>query len=88
MYAAVGKSYPAIYVSDIARANNDPNSPYYDASGQFLGRPVVGSNGETILDPNLAYAGSTQPKHRLGISNTFKYGNFSLNMLWEYRGGP
>ena len=87
VYAAIGKPYPAVYVSDIARANSDPQSPYYDASGQYLGRPVVGANGETILDPNLAYAGSTQPKHRLGITNTLKYGNFGLTFLWEYRGG-
>lgn len=87
LYASVGYGFPALYVNDIQRASSDPASPFYDKSGQYVGRPVVDSNGETILDPTLKYAGSTQPLHRIGLTNSFKYGNFGLNVLWEYRGG-
>jgi TonB-linked SusC/RagA family outer membrane protein len=87
VYAAVGYGFPALYVTDIQRASSDASSPYYDKSGQYVGRPVVDANGETILDPTLKYAGTTQPLHRIGLTNMFKYGNFGLNVLWEYRGG-
>lgn len=87
VYAALNVAYPALYVSDIYRVSSDPSSPYYDKTGQYVGRPVVNSSGETMLNPNLVYAGSTQPKHRLGISNTFRYADFGLTFLWDYRGG-
>ncbi|QJD79011.1 SusC/RagA family TonB-linked outer membrane protein [Spirosoma rhododendri] len=86
-YAAIGRSFPALYVTDIQRVSGDPSSPYYDPTGQYVGRPIVNGAGETVLDPTLVYAGSTQPKHRLGISNTFRYADFGLTFLWDYRGG-
>lgn len=88
VYAAVGQNYPALYVSDVQRVSADPASTYYDKSGQFVGRPVVDpTTGYPILDANLRYAGTTQPKHRLGISNTFAWKGLSLTALFEYRGG-
>ncbi len=89
VYAAKGFAYPALYVNDIQRVQNtDPAGLNYDATGQFVGRPVVSATtGYPVLDPNLKYAGTTQPKYRFGLTNTFKYKGLSLATVIEYRGG-
>ena len=76
VYAAAvsGQSYPSLYLNDVVR---DPQ-----------GRVVVDpKTGYPISDPSLKYLGSTQPHHRLGITNTFRVGDLSLSVLFEYRGG-
>ncbi|MBC3784052.1 SusC/RagA family TonB-linked outer membrane protein [Spirosoma utsteinense] len=89
VFAAKGIAYPALYVSDIQRVQTtDASAPNYDATGQFAGRPVIDpATGYPILDPNLRYAGTTQPKYRFGLTNTFKYKGFNLSAVIEYRGG-
>jgi TonB-linked SusC/RagA family outer membrane protein len=89
VYAAKGYAYPALYVNDIQRVQStDATAANYDASGQFAGRPVVSaSTGYPILDPDLKYAGTTQPKYRFGMTNTFKFKGLSLSTVIEYRGG-
>ncbi|ARK10958.1 SusC/RagA family TonB-linked outer membrane protein [Fibrella sp. ES10-3-2-2] len=89
VYAAVGQNYPALYTTDIVRVQNtNPNGPNFDATGQFVGRPVINpSTGYPILDTELKYQGTTQPKHRFGFSNTFGYKGLTLNAVVEYRGG-
>lgn len=89
IYAAKGYSYPALFVNDIQRIQNtDPKAPNYDATGQFVGRPVVSpTTGYPILDPNLKYAGTTQPTVRFGMTNTFKFKGVTLTGVVEYRGG-
>ena len=73
-YAAVNQSYPALYLTDVQR---DPQ-----------GRVIIDkTSGNPISNPAVSFAGSTQPHHRLGISNTFNYGSLSFNFLFEYRGG-
>ena len=89
VFAAKNQPYPALFVNDIQRVQNtDPTAPNYDATGQFVGQPVVsGANGYPILDPNIKFAGTTQPKYRFGLTNTFNYKGFSLATVIEYRGG-
>lgn len=89
VYAAVGYSYPALFVTDIQRVQTtNPNAPYYDPTGQLAGRPIVDPvSGYPQLDPNLKYAGSTQPRYRFGLVNTFAYKGFQLIATVEYRGG-
>ena len=89
VYASVGYSYPALYVTDIQRVQTtDPNAPYYDATGQFAGRPIVDPvSGYPVQDPNIKYAGTTQPRYRFGLVNTFSYKGFQLIATVEYRGG-
>ena len=49
VFAAVGKSYPALYVSDIQRVQ----------TGQYAGQPIVSAtSGYPSLDPNPKYAGT------------------------------
>jgi TonB-linked SusC/RagA family outer membrane protein len=80
VYAAVGQAYPALYLSDIQRVA-DPASAYY---GQAI---VNSTTGYPILDPNIKYFGTTQPRHRFGLTNTFGYKDFTLSAVVEYRGG-
>ncbi len=73
-FAALNQSYPSLYLTDVKRAPD--------------GRVIIDpSTGYPILDPNTKNVGSTQPKHRLGISNTLNVGPLSLYFLFEYRGG-
>ncbi len=89
IFAAKGYAYPGLFVNDIQRIQNtDPKALNYDPTGQFVGRPVVSATtGYPILDANLKYAGTTQPKYRFGITNTFKFKGLSLATVIEYRGG-
>ena len=89
VYAAEGRPYPALYVTDIARVQNtDPNGAYYEASGQHAGQPVINpETGYPILDANIKYAGNTQPRYRFGLTNTLAYKGLTLNAVVEYRGG-
>ncbi len=73
-FAAIGYSYPALYLTDVQR----------DPEGRVIINPAT---GYPITDPNQKYVGSTQPHHRLGISNTLSVGPVSLFFLFEYRGG-
>ncbi|GAB4024106.1 SusC/RagA family TonB-linked outer membrane protein [Spirosoma gilvum] len=88
VFAAKGFAYPALFVSDIQRVQTtDPNGANYDPTGQFAGRAIVDATGYPILDPTLRYAGTTQPKYRFGLTNTFKYKGITLSAVVEYRGG-
>jgi len=80
VFAAVGQRYPALYLNDVKRVD-DPKDPNF---GKVIVDPVT---GYPSLDPTLKYQGSTQPLHRVGISNTFHYKNASLSIVAEYRGG-
>lgn len=88
VYAAKGYAYPALYANDIVRVQTtDPKADNYDATGQYAGRPVVDATGYPILDPNIKYLGTTQPKYRFGMTNTFKFKGLTLSAVVEYRGG-
>ena len=89
VFAAVGYAYPALYTSDIQRVQTtNPNAAYYDATGQFAGRPIVDPvSGYPVQDPTIRYLGNTQPKYRFGLVNTFAYKGFQLIATVEYRGG-
>ncbi len=89
VFAATGLNYPALFLTDITRVQNtDPKAANYDATGQFVGRPVVDpTTGYPILDTDIKYQGTTQPKHRFGLGNTFGYKGLTLSALFEYRGG-
>ena len=74
-HAALGKSYPALYLYDLLKSPD----------GKIIVNKATGYPSFDFSE--LKYSGSTQPHHRLGISNTFKSGPVSLFCLFEYRGG-
>jgi TonB-linked SusC/RagA family outer membrane protein len=73
-FAIVGEQYGVLKVTDWVR---DPE-----------GRVVVdGVTGLPSRDPNIKNLGQTNPKYRLGITNSFTYKSWSLNVLMDYRSG-
>ncbi len=53
-------------------------------AGQVLIDPATGF---PVLDPTFLVRGDRNPDFTLGINNTLKYKNWSLNMLWEAKVG-
>ncbi len=52
--------------------------------GQIL---VDSATGFPVLDPTFLVRGDRNPDFTLGINNSFKYKNWTLNMLWEAKVG-
>ena len=73
-FAVVGRQYPDLQTSDFAR----------DPQGHVI---VDGVTGNPVISPNLRSFGQTNPKHRLGIVNTFEYKGFALTVVIDYRAG-
>jgi TonB-linked SusC/RagA family outer membrane protein len=53
-------------------------------AGQILINP---SNGLPVVDANFRVRGDRNPNYTMGIQNSLKYKNWSLNMLWDVRVG-
>ncbi len=53
-------------------------------AGQILIDPA---NGLPLIDNNFRVRGDRNPAYTMGIQNSFKYKNWSLNMLWDLRVG-
>ena len=73
-YAIVGQQFPSIQVTDVER----------DPQGHIIVDP---SSGYPIKDPALKNMGHGYPNHLLGLTNTFTYKGFNLNIVAEYRTG-
>lgn len=73
--AIVGMAFPQMYVSDF---NRDP------ANGKVI---VDGTTGYPSLSPDLVAAGRTTPKYILGLTPSFRYKQFKLQVIADYRGG-
>jgi TonB-linked SusC/RagA family outer membrane protein len=73
-YAIVGQQFPSIQVTDVER----------DPQGHIIVDPVT---GYPIKDPALKNMGHGNPNHLLGLTNTFTYKGFNLNIVAEYRTG-
>ena len=74
VYAAPGKSYPALYATAHLRDS---------ATGKII---VDKTTGYPILDPTIKYMGRTQPLHRVGVNLDASYKAISLRAVAEYRG--
>lgn len=71
--AQVGQPYPLIKAKDYQR----------DAQG----RVIVGENGNPLENSNLTVQGKTTPDYIVGANTTFKFKNFSLYAVMDYRTG-
>jgi TonB-linked SusC/RagA family outer membrane protein len=73
--AIVGMSFPQLYVQDLKRDSSN-------------GKVVVdGTTGEPSLANGLVAAGRTTPKYIVGMTSTFSYKAFTLNIIADFRGG-
>ncbi len=71
----VGKPYGFLYGTKVLRDS---------ATGALLIDP---STGTMIKDPTPAQIGNPNPDFKLGLTNTFKYKNFSLSVLFDMTKG-
>jgi TonB-linked SusC/RagA family outer membrane protein len=67
--------------------NNDPSKPYYDASGQHVGKRVVNNDGSYLMTPTLETIGNAMPKIVGGLGTTLSYKNLSLDIMTDFRVG-
>lgn len=77
--AREGGSVSAIYGIGFNRVE-DKSSPYY-------GEIIYDSSGLPTRTGSLEYQGDYAPDYTLGVQNSFKYKNFSLNVLFDTRQG-
>jgi hypothetical protein len=86
--ARVGERMGDMYGLGYARVqSNDPAAAHYDASGQFAGQMVVGTNGRPVATAAPINLGNYNPDWLGGIYNTFTYKGFNLGFLFDIRYG-
>lgn len=86
--ARVGERMGDLYGIGFARVQNtDPNAPYYDAKGDYVGQMVFDANGRPVRTTNRIKLGNYNPDWLMGISNKFSYKSFNLSFLFDIRSG-
>jgi len=86
--ARVGERMGDMYGTAFARVQNtDPNRPYYDPTGQYVGQMVFDSRGRPIGTTNIVKLGNYNPDWLAGINNTLTYKGFKLSFLFDIRQG-
>ncbi|MEJ7644550.1 MAG: SusC/RagA family TonB-linked outer membrane protein [Chryseolinea sp.] len=85
--ARVGERMGDMYGIGYQRVSSDPNSDYYDASGEFVGEVVYNSQGKPLPTPAKIKLGNYNPDWMAGIYNTFTFKNVSLGVLFDVRYG-
>ncbi|MDR1553170.1 MAG: SusC/RagA family TonB-linked outer membrane protein [Prevotellaceae bacterium] len=87
IYAEEGYELNQIIVADYARvpAKNEAGVPY---PKELVGKVIVDKNtGYPSLSTESAHLGNTTPKYRLGLDLNLRWKQFSLGLVFEYRGG-
>lgn len=85
--ARVGERMGDMYGIGYARVSNDPKSPYYDPTGQYVGRIVYGTNGKPIATTERIKLGNYNPDWLMGISNSLRYKFLHFSFLFDVRYG-
>lgn len=85
--ARVGERMGNMYGIGYERVSSDPNSPYYDPTGQNVGKVVYNNQGKPIRTNSRILLGNYNPDWLGGIGNTFTYKGLSLGVLFDIRSG-
>jgi TonB-linked SusC/RagA family outer membrane protein len=87
--ARVGERMGDLYGIGFARVqNSDPNAPYYDASGKFVGQMVFdANNGRPVRTTNRINLGNYNPDFLIGLNNSFTWKGVNLSFLFDIRSG-
>lgn len=85
--ARLGEQMGDMYGIGYVRVSSDPNSPYYDPSGQYVGQVVYGNNGKPIATTSRIKLGNYNPDWLMGINNSFRYKAFNFSVLFDIRKG-
>ena len=94
---ALPGGFPEFYLSDTwmagnVRAGYVAGQSYYSFTGVGFqmtadGKTKIGSSGYPLRDGSFHYIGNREPKFTLGLTNIFRYKNFSLGFLWDWKQG-
>ena len=85
--ARVGERMGDMYGIGFTRVQNtDKNKPYYDATGNDVGKKVY-NNGRPIPTTDRIKLGNYNPDWMAGIYNTLTYKSFKLGFLFDIRHG-
>lgn len=85
--ARVGERMGDMYGIGYQRVSSDPNDPYYDPTGQFVGQIVYNSQGKPLPTPTTVKLGNYNPDWLAGIYNTFSFKGLTLGVLFDIRQG-
>jgi len=85
--ARIGEQMGDMYGIGYQRVSDDPESAYYDPTGQNVGQIVYNSQGKPIATPNTIKLGNYNPDYLMGINNNFRYKGLSLGFLFDFRVG-
>jgi hypothetical protein len=93
--ARVGQRMGDLYGIGFARVQNtDPNQPYYDPTGQFVGQQVFTNpnaqgqgGGRPIATTARIKLGNYNPDWMAGINSTFSFKGIKLGVLFDIRQG-
>ncbi|MCK6695751.1 MAG: TonB-dependent receptor, partial [Thermoanaerobaculia bacterium] len=85
--ARVGEQMGNMYGIGFERVSSDPNDPYYDPSGQYVGQVVYNSQGKPVATAGTMLLGNYNPDWLAGINNTFTFKGLSLGVLFDVRSG-
>jgi TonB-linked SusC/RagA family outer membrane protein len=85
--ARVGERMGDMYGIGYQRVSSDPNSPYYDKTGQYVGQIVYNSAGKPLPTATTIKLGNYNPDWLAGIYNTLNYKGVSFGFLFDIRYG-
>ncbi len=87
MEARVGERVGNLYGAGFQTVSTDPDSPYFDASGQYIGQRIFDSTGKPIPSAAPIQLGNYNPDWMAGVRNTFYLKGFTLSLLADVRWG-
>ncbi|MFT3675982.1 MAG: SusC/RagA family TonB-linked outer membrane protein [Chitinophagaceae bacterium] len=86
--ARVNERMGNMYGIGFARVQStDKNAPYYDATGQYAGQMVYGSNGRPIPTTNRILLGNYNPDWLMGVGSSLNYKGIRFSFLFDIRQG-
>ncbi len=85
--ARTGGRMGDMYGIGFQRVSADPNSPFYDPTGQYVGQIVYNNQGKPVATASPIRLGNYNPDWLGGILNTFDFKGLSLSVLFDVRSG-
>ncbi|MBT1704615.1 SusC/RagA family TonB-linked outer membrane protein [Chryseosolibacter indicus] len=85
--ARVGERMGDMYGIGYQRVSQDPASPYYDPTGQYVGQIVYNSEGKPLPTADKIKLGNYNPDWLAGIYSTFNYRGLTFGFLFDIRHG-
>ena len=85
--ARVGERMGDMYGIGFERVSSDPNSQYYDPTGEYVGEIIYNAQGKPLPTPTTIKLGNYNPDWLAGIYNTIKFKGLNFGFLFDIRQG-